>query len=1276
MTKSRLIGKSRTYTQFDKSGIFTTNDLTVFNFENRNLIQKPLKNQLRNNFSEIINGIENKDPYNNHVMFHIPGPIYDTHILKDQSGNNFDEFLYANDYRNETGIHESGPNEYFSTHLWANGYTVADAASLRFGTSNFTIEFWMKTGRIYTAETYIMGKGTLAGRTSGGTGWVIYLTTGNLIGFYDGLSNTSTQSTVAITHDTWTHIAIVRSGTAITIYQDGVSSASAGTAAGNFTDTNPIYINQDRVTTSTTYFGGYLFDLRIKTSAVYTANFSRPTDILDMTGSILSLSGADPWHPYQTALQKEGLTITASAGNYDVRKIDDHPFFVKFPRPTGSGVACSVKLQDRGLQIADKKPGKSLAFGTSAFTVECWVYVSNYTRAASYCGIAGKGTGNGATAGATGWSLIVDGDGQTLKWSDGTSALVAGNVNLGTLCWNHVAAVREGTGTNQFKMYVNGQLAYTGTLATNYTQTEPLIIGASRNHQYPPLGNRYFGFKISSVARYTGAFTINKSTFFTTTATTDANTLIYMIDTLNKRPRPLKPQYINDGYELITVRARGTTGQHRTTNYGLNAGNFSLQSVANAGTATLYAQTSAGSFSFGSDFSIEFWICTNYEWERVYDSTPRMFLDCRTAFNDAVGFALRHDYRSLQLICGGQVILSDTSFYLPQRSWSHICIQRTGVNLALYVNGDKRDETSYTGSMGATTNNKLYLGNGAYGVRNDQRFYGWMSDIRIVNGTSAYGVGSSNPDQIEVPNSPVSAITNTTLLISANSPILKDSSSVGNAVWAGNRGDANFTSSWDVWIVPFGPYNLLDRSNAMVVDAWDGSYSGAACEPDQNNGNNRSVEGTWLMRLTKAWTIEGWIYLPSTNPASISVAPTLAYTSVTASANGWNLVTHYAGTGNSFCDITFTWRRETAPTLDYLNTSGQTGNLKPNGWNHVAVVYNPAKTNIVAIFVNGLRVAARTSSFTAIPQMYTYDRMQYGGYGGVGDMRVSDIARYDNDQATYTIPTSASWVRDINTSVFIKLDNNLKIYSQQMPAIFDGLMKPSYQYTKWGNGSIAFGNYNTGSGNNDHFFIAPYGSNWAQRVGDTRYGDFTVEGWAQWKDATAGGRATPSGAPGACIFHFSNYYWVGINTSGNWTALNRGGATTNYTPTLLNTIAVATSTAGTWDYWCFQRKDGDYTLYVNGIIVCRLWGANHGTYGANGPTASAQSTHDDFYDIGDVRVGYEYNDTAGSQWCGHLEDFRYTGLARYETVIISGVPTQCHNGTRIPAMPTAAFPRS
>jgi hypothetical protein len=654
------------------------------------------------------------------------------------------------------------------------------------------------------------------------------------------------------------------------------------------------------------------------------------------------------------------------------------------------------------------------------------------------------------------------------------------------------------------------------------------------------------------------------------------------------------------------------------------------------------------------------------------NAAPRFLFDCRANFNDGTGFAMRYNFRALQIITGGMVILADSSAYFPQRAWSHICLQRTAGQLALYVNGEKRAETFYAGTMAAASN-KMYFMNGAFNVRNDQRWYGWMSDIRILNGSGAYSVGTSNPERIRVPTQPLTAITNTVLL-TAGQPTLRDYSSVDNLVWAGNRPDATHTSSWDVYISGFGPYTSQDKSLGMTTDFWDGSYSGGHSEPDYNTGNDAMIEMTWMTRLAKPWTLETWFYQPQTDPNAIATVPTAVYTATSNNENGWQLITNYAAGANSYNDVSFVWRspRLAAGANEFLNTTTGNGNIRPHSWNHVAVVYDPSKTTKAALFVNGKRVATRASFTQSYSLAYTY-RIQHSGYHGAGDVKISDIARYDVDQTTYTVPTVASWTRDANTAYLLRIDNGLLDRSQNMTYMLDGLIRPSYQYSKWGSGSMGMNNLNS-TANYDRIYMNPTAGGWAERVWDYRYGDYTVEGWAQWKDATAGGKATPTSAPGACMYHQGNYIWVGINASGNWTLLHRAGATTNFTPTIINSVAVATSTAGTWNHWALVRKDGDYHLYVDGLLVARHLDGNHGTYTSNGPTSDAQSSHNDFYNVNDARVGYEYNETTGTWWCGHLEDFRMTALARYSPGVVNGIWAMCHNGTNISALPTGPFP--
>lgn len=179
-----------------------------------------------------------------------------------------------------------------------------------------------------------------------------------------------------------------------------------------------------------------------------------PTAALDMSGQyvVYSMSMLYPTHPDEIGT----LTMTDV-----VTKRIDSPFIVWPSLLTGHG-AHSIGSQDTnsGIRIYDSQSnnGSSLRLG-NVFTVEAWVYPiygTNWQRA-----FFGKGT--------TGWTFEMNNSG-FIEWYDNVTTLTATDTRgrLYRAAWYHVAAVREGTGTNQFKMYLNGTLLYTGTLSTSY----------------------------------------------------------------------------------------------------------------------------------------------------------------------------------------------------------------------------------------------------------------------------------------------------------------------------------------------------------------------------------------------------------------------------------------------------------------------------------------------------------------------------------------------------------------------------------------------------------------------------------------------------------------------------------------------------------------------------------------------------------------------------------------------------------------------------------------
>jgi len=139
---------------------------------------------------------------------------------------------------------------------------------------DFTIECWL----YWTAHGSYGGIVGCANSNTGSAisaGWYLdFNSTSNNLQF-EGQGGVSVVTTNVIPSSQWVHIAVVRSGSTITHYLNGVANGS-GTSSTSFNSaTYPLYVGVDRGNTST--LTGYIDDLRISKVARYTANFTAPT---------------------------------------------------------------------------------------------------------------------------------------------------------------------------------------------------------------------------------------------------------------------------------------------------------------------------------------------------------------------------------------------------------------------------------------------------------------------------------------------------------------------------------------------------------------------------------------------------------------------------------------------------------------------------------------------------------------------------------------------------------------------------------------------------------------------------------------------------------------------------------------------------------------------------------------------------------------------------------------------------------------------------------------
>jgi len=148
---------------------------------------------------------------------------------------------------------------------------TASSSDFAFGTGDFTVEFWSYNTSLHNWVTMASSSPRSA------TGWSCGTDVNAVATWYTSTTGRLLESTAGTdTLNTWHHTAYVRSNGTIKVYVDGVERDSA-------TDT----INYDKtdfcigaLDNGSEYMVGYMDDIRISKTAIYTANFTPPTESL------------------------------------------------------------------------------------------------------------------------------------------------------------------------------------------------------------------------------------------------------------------------------------------------------------------------------------------------------------------------------------------------------------------------------------------------------------------------------------------------------------------------------------------------------------------------------------------------------------------------------------------------------------------------------------------------------------------------------------------------------------------------------------------------------------------------------------------------------------------------------------------------------------------------------------------------------------------------------------------------------------------------------------
>lgn len=617
--------------------------------------------------------------------------------FRDSSSNNFT--VTANGNAAGSGLEPFPVNYAGSAYFDGTGdyLSVANNTALQPGTGVFTIEAWIYRNASGAAHT-IYAKGGAS------TGFVLQVTATNVLRFIDTTTNIDSTGTISAT--TWTHVAVVRSGTGTNetkLYINGTQDGQ-GTVTTDFNQTEEVRVGTNR--SAAENFAGYISNCRfVKGTAVYTANFtppSAPLTAVTNTSLLLLTNNVGPF-------------VDTSANGFPILRNGD-AVQTGFSPFTGQPSAGAAYFDGTGDYLTVPNFSALQLTNSTAFTIECWVYPTSLTSPSKYIF-----ENFNSSSPFQGYGLAYNiNSTNAVEWWDGGGTWANTGITLTTNEWTHIAVTYEGSGTTR-RFFKNGVLSGSaGTVSSSINYTAGACsIGAQEAGNSP-----WFGY-ISNlrVIKGTALYTSN---FTPSTAPLPAvpNTSL-LLNTDNYTIANSTPTYLP-----VTVNGNTTvsTAQYPT---GMN------RSIYFDGTGDYLSLAANAAFDFGTgDFTIEAWVylTTGGSYRRIYSlygSAGFVQVTLRTENTNTIRFFTT---------TSGIDFTSTTT--LPLNSWNHLAVVRNGSAFNLYLNGVSIASATSSAAMPATSTLPSQIS--GYDSSNEM-WLGYISNLRIVKGSALYTANFTPP---------------------------------------------------------------------------------------------------------------------------------------------------------------------------------------------------------------------------------------------------------------------------------------------------------------------------------------------------------------------------------------------------------------------------------------------------------------------------------------------------------------------------------------------------
>ena len=583
--------------------------------------------------------------------------------------------------------------------------------------------------------------------------------------------------------------------------------------------------------------------------------------------------------------------------------------------------------------------------GTGNFTWECYANINDITRTQWFFSVFSTNSGQNA------WGLRLESNGTLNAYfsSDGGESVTvvgvaAASSGLTESAWHHIACVKNGTGSNNIQIYVDGVSKVTGSFGAIKDTNLPFRVGRQGNDTYA----QYFLGQISNIriikgtALYTGNFTPSTSKL---TAVTNTKLLTCQSN-----------RFVDNSASAHTVTPSGNAA---VTSFGPFLTSKVYDATVN-GASSQFGATNSVEIATGTwaqlgtgDFTWEYWIYPIVENNYHLGSGT-------SGQNLSSTFTLGMSNKQLILYytADGTAAHLLTTSGAPEynlNEWHHLAYVRAGNVHKIYANGILATSETRSGAManstGPTIIGQFGTGSGIYGYGAE----GIYCDVRLVKGTAVYS-GST----YTVPTAPLTAISNTELLLNFKNGQAIDSAAQNNLTLYG-------TAKTSTAQYKFGTASLLLDGNSDYAVISDAETVGGG-----------------------DFTIELWARRSATDNGGFFQFSAAALNSSSGAGPGigvynGGIYLYYGKTGAL-------QGKDLGGTLPGVGT-----------WFHVAYVRS---SGVIQIYVDGTAYGSTTASTVdytdSVLTLGGWYNTNFLLHGNIDDFRISHMARYTSN---FTAPS-------------------------------------------------------------------------------------------------------------------------------------------------------------------------------------------------------------------------------------------------------------------------------